>query len=260
MSVQQKDFVITGSVILPSGSCLMTLVPADGALLPECHPGQFVQIKVDNASTFLRRPISICDVRNGRELILFIKPVGDGSRHLCAMKPGEKLNIIIPLGHGFTCGDDVNGKKVLLVGGGVGAAPLVNLSRRLAGCGADVTVAIGGRSKSDIEGVTDLYEFASRIAVSTDDGSEGEHGVITQNTVFRQQFDRIYCCGPTPMMKAVARVARQNATWCEVSLENSMACGVGACLCCVQETSDHGNVCVCTEGPVFNINRLESWI
>ena len=255
-----KDFILTGNRVLPSGCHLMTFVAADGAKLPPIEPGQFVQVRIDNSpKAFLRRPISICDVRYDTELVLFVKPQGEGTQRLVELPENAMTNIMLPLGHGFTC-QDSRGGKVLLVGGGVGAAPLVALSRRLSAVGADVTVAIGGRSALDVEGVDALYAGSvSRILVSTDDGSYGHEGVVTCLPEFDEVFDRIYCCGPTPMMKAVARIAREKGIWCEVSLENHMACGIGACLCCVENTSDRGNVCVCTEGPVFNINRLQSW-
>ncbi len=255
-----KDFILTGRRMLPSGSCLMTFVTADGSELPEIAPGQFVEIKIDDVpSAMLRRPISVCDVRYGTELILFVKPLGQGTHHLVSMPEGKKVNIVVPLGHGFTVGD-CKGQRCLLAGGGVGAAPLVYLTRALKQAGATVAVVLGGRSASDVEGVNSLYEAADAVVVSTDDGSAGAKGVVTLNPIFNGQWDRIYCCGPTPMMKAVARIARDKSTWCEVSLENHMACGLGACLCCVEHTDDHGNVCVCTEGPVFNIKRLESWM
>ena len=259
MSAKQLDFVIKECRIFESGCSLMRLKPADGAELPDCRPGQFVQVLTKCQDVFLRRPISICDVFNG-ELTLFIKPVGKGSEWLVSQPIGTKLNLITPLGTGFSIDGDVNGKKILLVGGGVGCAPLVYLSKVLSNIGANVTVAIGGRTKRDVEGLEDLYSGANPTAFSTEDGSYGEKGLITQNSVFSRKYDRIYCCGPTPMMKAIARIAVEKEIWCEVSLENMMACGLGACLCCVQETSDNGNVCVCTEGPVFNINRLTSWI
>lgn len=256
---QVKKFRLTGKRFLPSGSCLMTLTAPDSECLAEVVPGQFVQVRIDNCATaLLRRPISVCDVRYGSELILFVKPQGQGTRNLVNTPEGTEVDIMFPLGNGFTV-DDSAGKRVLLAGGGVGAAPLVMLARELSRLGADVTVVLGGRSKNDVDGVKDMYETARRVEVSTDDGSEGHHGVVTLNPVFNEAYDRIYCCGPTPMMHAVAALARAKGTWCEVSLENHMACGVGACLCCVENTSDRGNVCVCTEGPVFNIKRLESW-
>lgn len=257
---QVKDFILTGNRTLPSGCHLMTFVPADGAKLPAIEPGQFVQVKVDNSpKAFLRRPISVCDVRYETELVLFVKPQGEGTRCLVELPENSVVNIMLPLGRGFSC-DECNGHKVLLVGGGVGAAPLVALCKNLAAGGADVTVAIGGRSRRDVAGVDVLYKpYASKVLVATDDGSCGHKGVVTSLPGFDEHYDKIYCCGPTPMMKAVARIARAKDIWCEVSLENHMACGIGACLCCVENTSDRGNVCVCTEGPVFNINRLQSW-
>lgn len=252
-----SDFVVKNKKVFPSGCCLLRLEPIDCSANVDCHPGQFVQVKTECQDVFLRRPISICNASADGCLELFIKPLGKGSQWLTERCLGDKLNIISPLGHGFTlCG---KGEKVLLAGGGVGAAPLVFLSRKLSEAGADVSVVLGGRSKADVEQLPELYK-ASSVSVSTDDGSMGEKGVITQNSIFNDNFDRIYCCGPTPMMKAVARIAKERGIWCEVSLENMMACGLGACLCCVQDTDDHGNVCVCTEGPVFNINRLQSWL
>lgn len=256
MSVKQKDFIINDHRFLPSGCAILTLKTVDGSELPACHPGQFVQVQVDTPGVFLRRPISICDIDNDGNLVLFIKPIGKGSRHLTEMKIGEKLNLVLPLGNGFSQG----GHNVLLVGGGVGAAPLVYLAKNLCRDGVDVSVAIGGRTSNDVIGLEQIYGNVAQFVVSTDDGSMGEKGIITENSIFKNNFDRIYCCGPTPMMRAVAKIALDRNIWCEVSLENQMACGLGACLCCVQETSDHGNVCVCTEGPVFNIIRLESWI
>ncbi len=255
-----KDFTLIGRRALPSGSCLMSFITSDGSAIPELLPGQFVEIRIDNAPrALLRRPISVCDVKYASELVLFVKPVGQGTTTLTELEEGRKVNIMLPLGHGFTT-ENSAGKRCLLVGGGVGAAPLVYLARELKRKGAMVAVAIGGRTAADVEGVAGLYEAADAVVVSTDDGTLGAKGVVTLNPIFNGGWDRIYCCGPTPMMKAVGRIAKERKIWCEVSLENHMACGLGACLCCVENTDDRGNVCVCTEGPVFNINRLESWL
>ena len=255
-----KDFRLTGTRRLASGSVLMSFTPADGSELPELSPGQFVEVKIDDVpAALLRRPISICDVHYNTELVLFVKPLGEGTRRLVEYPVGKIANIILPLGHGFTV-SNAAGKRCLLVGGGVGAAPLVKLSKALSEAGAFVAVAIGGRTASDVNDVVALYETAEGVVCSTEDGSAGIKGLITASPVFDQPWERIYVCGPTPMMKAVARIANEKGIWCEVSLENHMACGLGACLCCVENTSDAGNVCVCTEGPVFNINRLKSWL
>jgi len=248
------DLRIASTRTLPGGCSLMELELPDHAALPAVVPGQFVEIKIDNApAAMLRRPISVCDITdNGRRMTLLVKPVGEGTRCLTDMPVGSTVNVLMPLGNGFTLPE--RPCRTLLVGGGVGAAPLVMLSHALAAIGCEVTVAIGGRSASDLEGVRDLYPQA-RVACSTDDGSLGHHGLVTTLPEFSEQYDRIYCCGPTPMMRAVASIARDRNICCEVSLENMMACGLGACLCCVEKTT-RGHLCVCTDGPVFNIETL----
>ena len=125
---------------------------------------------------------------------------------------------------------------------------------RKAGLGTEAL--LGARRDVDLLEL-DLFNQVGIVYCSTEDGSTGEKGLITHNTALNQQWDYIYCCGPMPMMKAIARYAVKNNIECEVSLENRMACGVGACLCCVEDTADSGNVCVCTDGPVFNIKRLK---
>ncbi|MDE6643634.1 MAG: dihydroorotate dehydrogenase electron transfer subunit, partial [Muribaculaceae bacterium] len=172
--------------------------------------------------------------------------------HLLALKPGEVLNMVMPLGNGFPVEDAIG--RVLLVGGGVGTAPLLYLGKVLCDKGVDVNYLIGARTKNELLMIDNLKEYG-KVYISTDDGSAGDPGLVTQNKVWNDKFDRIYCCGPAPMMKGVARNARKSSTQCYVSLENMMACGVGACLCCVEKTTK-GNVCVCTEGPVFEINQL----
>lgn len=115
---------------------------------------------------------------------------------------------------------------------------------------------LGGKMKSDLIRLAGYQQFGQTF-VTTEDGSLGEKGFVTMHSVWqRDGFDRIYVCGPKPMMKAVAKLAASKGTWCEVSLENLMACGLGACLCCVEDTVE-GHVCVCKEGPVFNTRRLK---
>lgn len=253
MSKHILDLTIAAKHELPGGMWLMTFRRADGGALPELLPGQFAQLRVDGTpSVMLRRPISICDFPDPYTVKMLIKPVGDGTRHITSQPEGSTVNMLLPLGNTFTTASP--GERVLLVGGGVGCAPLVLLCRRLVETGAEVTVALGGRSKADVEGLAAMYPGA-RVVRATDDGSLGHHGLVTTLPEFTEVYDRIYTCGPTPMMRAVAKIAASRAIWCEVSLENMMACGLGACLCCVEKTVK-GNVCVCTEGPVFNIDQL----
>ena len=228
----------------------------DDKPLPEMRPGQFVEVRVDNSpSTFLRRPISINNVDYDRnELWLLVAAVGDGTRQLQKLQKGDRLNCMLPLGNSFTMPTDST-QKVLLVGGGVGVAPLLYFGKRIKAMGGEPTFLLGARSAKDVL-ERELFEQVGRVFITTEDGSEGEKGFVTNHSVLAQEhFDRISTCGPKPMMMAVARYAFKNDIECEVSLENKMACGVGACLCCVEKTVE-GNKCVCKEGPVMNIKKL----
>ena len=223
--------------------------------LPEILPGQFVEVRVDGSpSTFLRRPISINYVdRAQNQLWLLVATIGEGTRTLATLQPGALLNCVLPLGNGFTAA--VSGQRVLLVGGGVGVSPLLYMGGQMREQGIEPTFLLGARTQEDLL-MLDEFKKYGRVFVTTEDGSAGEKGFVTNHSILQQElFTRISTCGPTPMMKAVARLAREKGIDCEVSLENLMACGVGACLCCVEKTVE-GNLCVCKEGPVFNINRL----
>lgn len=223
--------------------------------LPEMRPGQFVEVRIDGSpSTFLRRPISINYVdRERNELWLMVAMIGDGTRALGRLKTGDVLNCVLPLGNTFTMPAD-NNEKVLLVGGGVGMAPMLFMGAEMRRMGQDPTFLLGGRTDKDLLEL-DLFRKNGRVCVTTEDGSMGERGFVTNHSVLEEHFDRICTCGPKPMMVAVARYAAQKGIACEASLENMMACGLGACLCCVEKTTD-GNLCVCKEGPVFNVKRL----
>lgn len=226
------------------------------APLPPMMPGQFAQLRVDGSKeTFLRRPISINFVDTKLNQIWFlVQLVGAGSRALGRLKEGDTLNALMPLGNGFSMPVSAE-KKHLLVGGGVGTAPLLYLGAQMNLMGMRPTFLLGARTKDMLLQMEDFLRVGD-VYVTTEDGSAGEKGFVTQHSIlFKQHFDRISVCGPSPMMKAVAKFARANSVPCEVSLENMMACGLGACLCCVEKTVK-GNVCVCTEGPVFDINEL----
>ena len=227
----------------------------DGQPLPEMAAGQFVEVRVDGSqSTFLRRPISIHFVdKVANELWLLVACVGDGTRRLAELHEGDTLNCVLPLGNGFTV--PASPCSPLLVGGGVGVAPLLYLGAVLKQSGAEPTFLLGARTANDLLMLSEFEKYG-RVCVTTEDGSMGEKGFVTNHSILQNEhFDLIQCCGPTPMMKAVARYAREKGLECEVSLENLMACGVGACLCCVEKTTE-GNLCVCKDGPVFNIKRL----
>lgn len=225
--------------------------------MPQMLPGQFVEVRVDSsATTFLRRPISI-NYASAEELWLLVHCVGDGTRALSLLHEGDTLNCLLPLGHGYSVANaqETGVKHYLLIGGGVGTAPLLYLGQQLKAQGHHITYILGGRSAGDVL-QRELFEQYGEVCITTNDGSLGEEGFVTQHSVLREgKFDQICTCGPKPMMQAVVRWAREHDVPCEVSLENMMACGLGACLCCVEKTVK-GNVCVCKEGPVFDMNEL----
>ena len=227
----------------------------DDRPLPDMLPGQFVEVRVDGSpNTFLRRPISINFVdRSQNELWLLVATIGDGTRRLAELTEGDILNCLLPLGNGFTPAK--SGERVLLIGGGVGVAPLLYMGAEMQRQGIEPTFLLGARTAKDLL-LTNIYNMYGRVFVTTEDGSKGEKGFVTNHSILLQEhFDRISTCGPTPMMKAVARLAKEKGIDCEASLENLMACGLGACLCCVEKTTD-GNLCVCKDGPVFDVRRL----
>ena len=223
--------------------------------LPVMMPGQFVEVRVDDSpATFLRRPISINFVdRKHNHLWLLVAAVGNGTRRLARLQAGDTLNCLFPLGNSFSMPDSP--KKVLLVGGGVGVAPLLYMGQQLVARGMEPTFLLGARSAADLL-LLDEYKKYGRVCLTTEDGSAGERGFVTNHSILQNEtFDQISTCGPKPMMMAVARYAHEKGIYCEASLENLMACGLGACLCCVEKTTE-GNLCVCKEGPVFDVNRL----
>lgn len=236
----------------------------DSRPLPSMLPGQFVEVRVDHSPrTFLRRPISIhfvdCD---NNELWLLVATIGEGTRWMGSLTAGKTLNCVLPLGNGFTMPQTAD-ERVLLIGGGVGVAPLLYMGAEMRRKGVEPTFLLGARTASDLL-MLDEFSKYGRVFVTTEDGSAGEKGFVTQHTILQTPFDRIATCGPKPMMMAVVRLAKAKGIDTEVSLENMMACGVGACLCCVEKTVESANdgsqvtsnVCVCKEGPVFNMKRL----
>jgi len=248
------DLTVTAVTRVHERYVLLKLTDADHPL-PAMLPGQFVEVRVDGSpATFLRRPISIHFVdRSRNELWLLVATVGDGTRQMATLHEGDLLNCMLPLGHGFTL--PAAPCRVLLVGGGVGVAPLLYQGAALRQQGIDPVFLLGARSANDLL-MLDAFRQYGQVCTTTEDGSTGEQGFVTNHSILQQvDFDLIQTCGPTPMMKAVAAYARRKGVDCEASLENLMACGLGACLCCVEKTTD-GNLCVCKEGPVFNINRL----
>lgn len=224
--------------------------------LPKVLPGQFVEVRVDGSpTTFLRRPISICFVDYLKNhLWLLVAAIGDGTKRLAELTEGCRLNCVYPLGNSFTPPLSAAERR-LLVGGGVGVAPLLYLGKTLKDAGQEPVFLLGARSKKDLL-LLEEFEKYGKVCITTEDGTAGECGFVTNHTILADvSFTHISTCGPKPMMVAVAKYAKDKGISCEVSLENKMACGLGACLCCVEKTTE-GNECVCKEGPVFNVNKL----
>lgn len=220
------------------------------------EPGNFAELKVPDApDVFLRRPISVYDIDYENNTIsYYIKAIGKGTIKLGNLLKDATVDTVYPLGNSFT---PVSNKKALIVGGGSGIAPFKLLAEKLNKLNTDVTFLFGARSSEDIV-LKDVFSQYGKFLCTTEDGSLGEKGLVTQHSIINNisDFDIIYTCGPDPMMKAVATIAASNNIKCEASLENMMACGFGACLCCVTPTI-RGNECVCTEGPVFNSTDLK---
>jgi len=254
MTKRIEDLVVTENKCITSDYFVIEL--AGSSNLPELSPGQFVQVRIDGSSeTFLRRPISIHDVDYGRKSIkLLIQVVGKGTDALSKLRQGDLVNLIYPLGNSF----GLPGKedKVLLIGGGCGIAPLLFLGKHLKSKGYSPEILLGFRNRDRIIEIEE-YQKIGKVHITTEDGSSGEKGFVTTHSVLTDsKFDKIYCCGPEAMMKAVASYSIKNQIDCEVSLENLMACGIGACLCCIVDTVK-GNLCTCVDGPVFNIRELK---
>ncbi len=223
----------------------------------DAGPGQFVQIKVsDGTVPLLRRPFSFHKISKGSFEVLY-HVVGDGSRILSKRKKGEKLDIIGPLGNGF---DIQKGKIAVLIGGGCGVAPLYALEEEMKRQKIESHFFMGATTRSLLLCQSDFTKIGTKLYVSTDDGSSGSKSNVS--ALFSSRLDLldkekviIYSCGPKPMLKAVASIAKEKNIACYLSLEEHMACGIGACLGCTVKTKN-GNKRVCKDGPVFDAEEL----
>jgi dihydroorotate dehydrogenase electron transfer subunit len=250
------DFKVVENRTLNSTNFLIK-VKSDSPL-PEIKPGQFVNVEIKEATEiFLRRPFSIFEVNYAENtLSMIIKILGRGSNVLTKIKVGDSISLVYPLGKGFSYPEKTD--RILLIGGGSGVAPMLFLSKESGLNKENVDILLGARSKEDHVDVNEYSAYAN-LHYASEDGSLGEKGFVTQHSVFTtnlKAYNKIYACGPDGMMRAIAKEAKTAGVFCEVSLENLMACGFGVCLCCIEPTNK-GNQCVCTDGPVFNINDLK---
>lgn len=213
-------------------------------------PGQFVNISIPGK--FLRRPISVSRYFSREKgLHLLYNVVGEGTRILSELKPGREIELLVGLGNGFSIPDSI--RKPVLLGGGIGAAPLLQLAYDLMENGVKPQVIIGYNTAKDSFGIEkDLRDMGITAYVATVDGSTGTKGFVTDAIKEKNiVFDYFYACGPLPMLKALSELPVEG----ELSLECRMGCGFGACMCCSLETSK-GAKRICKDGPVFKKNEL----
>jgi len=235
-------------------------------IVNSAKPGQFVNIRLtDTFEALLRRPFSIHKVK-GENIELLYEVVGQGSEILSQRKPGEYLDIIGPLGNGFSYTLHVIHHTLhVLVAGGMGVAPLVFLAEKLNECKRKNTeektlVLIGAKTKSQILCEKEFKELGCDVRISTDDGSKGFKGKATDLlkhllSAKSQEPSTIYACGPRPLLKEIVVISKRYNIPAQVSLEEHMACGIGACLGCVVNTKE-GYKRVCKEGPVFDADEI----
>ena len=259
--------------------------------VPSFKPGQFIMLRItEQVDPLLRRPFGVYRILGsrvrgqgardkGQGIEILYKVVGKGTRLMTGLKLGDKLDILGPLGNGFPLKDKgqgagVKGKEIIMIAGGIGIAPFYLLGAGVKGQGARVKLLFGGKSKDDLPGLEDFKSLKIDMEISTDDGSVGKKGLVTdllmsELRTLNSELRTVYACGPKEMLKEVARIAEKADAPCYVSLDNVMACGIGACLgCAVKIRSQKSEVrsftptsqiykMVCKDGPVFDAREIE---
>ena len=228
----------------------------------EARPGQFISMYTNDGSKLLPRPISICEIdkeKGALRVVYRVTGENTGTELFSKMQAGDTVPVIGPLGNGFPF-EKAEGKKVFLMGGGIGVPPILELAKQMA-C-VKKQIVVGYRDAETF--LREEFEHNGEVYISTEDGSVGTKGnvmdAIRENAL---EADMIYACGPTPMLRAIKRYAEENGIECYISLEERMACGIGACLACVcksKEKDHHSNVNnkrICKDGPVFLSTEVE---
>ncbi len=223
------------------------------------EPGQFASLYCNDESRLLPRPISICEINKKESLVRFVyKVVGVGTKEFSKLKVSDTIQVLGPIGEGYK----LEGKNVLIVGGGVGIPPLLELSKQL---DANKNIVLGFR---DEQFLVEDFKSYGQVYISTEDGLSGTKGnvidaIIENKLLENNKIDMIFACGPTPMLRGLKEFAKENNVKAQISLEERMACGVGACLSCVCKTKEKDshthvhNARVCIEGPVFYADKIE---
>lgn len=236
-------FTITGNEQIAKNVYKMTLSGDSSSI---SRAGQFVNIKLDGF--FLRRPISVCDC-TADTLDLIYKTVGKGTEYMASLKTGQTLDILLPLGNGYSI--DNGAKKPLILGGGAGVPPMYNLAKRLIADGARVTAVLGFNTSDEVFYKDEFSKLGANVIVTTADGSSGEKGFVT-DVMDKIDYDYVYCCGPEPMLKAVYNKSETSG---QFSFEERMGCGFGACMGCSCKTK-YGNKRICKDGPVLTKEEI----
>ena len=240
--MKQSIFTILSNTPLTASVYKMVLSGDTSAITA---PGQFVNIQI--SGLFLRRPISVCDY-DGSTLTIIYKVVGKGTEAMRAMAPGEKLDILTGLGNGYDL--SLTGDRPVLLGGGVGVPPMYNLAKKLLEQGKQVSVILGFNTKSEIFYENEFRALGCDVTVTTVDGSYGKKGFVTD--ALPEHSTHFCCCGPEPMLKAVYRATTTSG---QMSFEERMGCGFGACMGCSCKTLT-GNKRICKDGPVMKKEEI----
>lgn len=232
----------------------------------EAVPGQFISVYTKDPSRLLPRPISICEIKVGENgkgeknaLRIVYRIAGEGTKEFSAYKAGDSIDILGPLGNGFPLDETKEDDSVILMGGGIGIPPMLELAKQLKG---SKTIVVGFRDSDTF--LDRELEKHGRLIIATDDGSIGIKGnVIDAIRAEKVTGSVIYACGPTPMLRGIKAYAAEKGIEAYISMEERMACGVGACLGCVCKTADiddHSkvkNARICKDGPVFKASEVE---
>lgn len=240
------------------GSDIYSLWLEAPTIADSARPGQFVSLYCKDSSRLLPRPISLCEIdRDKKRLHLVYRVAGEGTREFAALKAGEAISVLGPLGNGFPL-EEAEGKRVFLIGGGIGIPPMLETAKQVSG---DKIMVLGYRSETFL-----LEDFQAQgpAYVATEDGSRGTRGnVLDAIEAEGLEADLIFACGPKPMLRALKTYALEKGIPCWISMEERMACGIGACLACVCQTpkvdahSQVHNKRICKDGPVFAASEVE---
>ncbi len=255
-AIQDTQAKVVANEQLTDRLWLLTVDAAE--IAGNVQPGQFVHMLIPGMEGhILRRPFSVFHVSEGSKLVILYQVVGFGSKQLTTVEPGAEVGLMGPVGHGWHAPEAA--RSVLLVAGGVGAAPLFMHAQELVGAGADVEVVMGAQTADALVCESKYTELlGGEPYLATDDGSRGHSGFVTDlvsQRIAEKQFVYVACCGPEPMMHAVSDITLKAGIPTYISLEKRMACGIGACLSCIVETVD-GRKRSCVDGPVFDAAKV----